>query len=168
MFNINNQSVCNLLISNGIANFESDIAVVGFEINVIGKATIESLLPDNWYLAYSRTKIIIVDLSGQGITNGNIFKVNGKIKIKNATIVDINTKTISKINFNDDNLFKWDKSSQSDYNINTITWDSLKSQNIKTQYKTKTSEESAADTVGSDATSMPASSAAPTVYGGGD
>ena len=121
-----------LLLNNGLATIESTANIVGMELDVLGKFSFSKFLNDDWIALAGVKKIVIADTKMVGIKTGDLFSFTGKLKIKQATMVDANQEIITFGSWTDEYLYRWDITEGNQFDVNTTTWDSMKSQNINT------------------------------------
>tara|TARA_Y100000401_G_scaffold38325_1_gene28910 strand:+ start:10385 stop:10936 length:552 start_codon:yes stop_codon:yes gene_type:complete len=124
------RSKAKLIIIKGIAYFDCDINIVGMQMNTKGSGTIVNTMPDNWIVQQGSGKIIIVDTSGQGTKQAELFQVDGKLKLSNIILCDKDLNVVQNVTSSDTHQHQWNKSLESNLDTDTRTWDNMQTENI--------------------------------------
>ena len=88
------QGKASIICNEGICAIDSDIGIMGIEINYTGKAEITPQLPEGWYLQGSNSKILIFTLQQIPIEKTELFTYKGLVEIKSVTIADYEAKRV--------------------------------------------------------------------------
>tara|TARA_Y100001963_G_scaffold126628_1_gene179319 strand:- start:866 stop:1396 length:531 start_codon:yes stop_codon:yes gene_type:complete len=83
-----------IIINNGDCYIESNVDIMGIEIDFIGAASITPTLPEGWIMQGNKSKMILVSLQGVGIKNQKLFTYFGSIKINNIIVANNEGKSV--------------------------------------------------------------------------
>mgnify|MGYP003132554524 CR=1 FL=1 len=83
-----------IICDNGDCFIESNVDIMGIEIDFIGKAKITPTLPDGWIMQGNKSKMLLFTLQNLPIKNQKLFTYFGSIKINNIIIVNNDAKSI--------------------------------------------------------------------------
>ena len=111
--------VCN----DGDCSIDSNVEILGIEINFSGKAEITPTLPDNWIMQGNENKIIIFTIQGIPITKQSLFTYIGEVNINN---VILSNKEAKKVSYTiTDEKSNWIKE-KTTFVKSKSTWESIK------------------------------------------
>jgi hypothetical protein len=106
--------------------------IVAIELHYKGQININSTLPEGWFLRANNSKIIIVNLGTQQLSQTSLFKFEGKLNINVAFAV---TKKLKKHHITTKNPKRnWSNSYFLGSDITNISdnWDTIKNTHIST------------------------------------
>ena len=136
---LNTESSVSLSSKGGVVYLESDLPLLALHIWHSGKAEIESLLDESWLVVHKRNQIIIVNISGNTFQNVDLFKYTGTYKLIKFKSVDENKKFVKNWAVPDGRNYKWRRMSKSNrWDTNTTEWTDIKSDELVTKVKQKT------------------------------
>ena len=112
-----------IICNNGDCSIDSDVEILGIEINFSGKAEITPTLPDNWIMQGNENKIIIFTIQGIPITKQSLFTYIGEVNINN---VILSNKEAKKVSYTiTDEKSNWIKE-KTTFVKSKSTWESIK------------------------------------------
>ena len=114
---------CKIICNDGECSIESNVDILGIEINFTGTADITPTLPDGWIMQGNKSKMLLISLEGLAIKNQKLFTYEGILNIKNAIVGKDNAKQILCVIENVNPTWKnqyWDTSIEADQ------WDNFK------------------------------------------
>jgi len=118
----------NIICNDGSCSIDSNIGIMGIEINYTGKAEITPQLPEGWFLQGSNSKIIIFTLQQIHIEKKELFTYEGLVEIKSVIVADIEAKKVPT------NIIKvkpkWENQDWS-MNVEGVTWENFKDKSKK-------------------------------------
>ena len=118
----------NIICNDGSCSIDSNIGIMGIEINYTGKAEITPQLPEGWFLQGSNSKIIIFTLQQIPIEKTELFTYEGLVEIKSVIVADIEAKKVPT------NIIKvkpkWENQDWS-MNVEGVTWENFKDKSKK-------------------------------------
>ena len=118
----------NIICNDGSCSIDSNIGIMGIEINYTGKAKITPQLPEGWFLQGSNSKIIIFTLQQIPIEKTELFTYEGLVEIKSVIVADIEAKKVPT------NIIKvkpkWENQDWS-MNVEGVTWENFKDKSKK-------------------------------------
>ena len=118
----------NIICNDGSCSIDSNIGIMGIEINYTGKAEITPQLPEGWFLQGSNSKIIIFTLQQIPIEKTELFTYKGLVQIKSVIVADIEAKKVPT------NIIKvkpkWENQDWS-MNVEGVTWENFKDKSKK-------------------------------------
>ena len=76
---------------------DSQVDIMGIEIDFKGKAEFTPQLPEGWILQGNNNKILIFSISGLGIQKQTIFTYEGEIDVTNVIICDKNSNVVKSL-----------------------------------------------------------------------
>ena len=118
----------NIICNDGSCSIDSNIGIMGIEINYTGKAEITPKLPEGWFLQGSNSKIIIFTLQQIPIEKTELFTYEGLVEIKSVIVADIEAKKVPT------NIIKvkpkWENQDWS-MNVEGVTWENFKDKSKK-------------------------------------
>ena len=89
-----NYGKATIVCDNGECILDSDIGIMGIELNFKGKAEITPTLPDDWILQGNNNKIIIFTLQNSPIQKTSLFTYTGSVEIRSVIISDKNANKL--------------------------------------------------------------------------
>ena len=116
--------VCN----DGDCSIDSDVEILGIEINFSGKAEITPTLPDNWIMQGNNKKIIIFTIFGTPITKHQLFTYIGQVDITKVILANKQGQKIASKVTNEKS--DWVKETTTFLKSQT-TWDEIKDRRKK-------------------------------------
>tara|TARA_Y100000592_G_scaffold97451_1_gene168222 strand:- start:588 stop:1121 length:534 start_codon:yes stop_codon:yes gene_type:complete len=84
-----------IICNDGDCFIESNVDILGIEINFTGKAKITPTLPDGWIMQGNKSKMILFTLQGLPIKNQKLFTYIGEVKINKIIVANKDAKRIS-------------------------------------------------------------------------
>ena len=111
--------VCN----DGDCSIDSNVEILGIEINFSGKAEITPTLPDNWIMQGNQNKLLIFTLQNAPLQKHSLFNYIGEINIVKSVIANKNGLKINY--FIEDSKSNWLTESLN-FDINTSQWKDIK------------------------------------------
>ena len=123
-----------IICNNGSCSIESNVDILGIEIDFTGTADITPTLPEGWIMQGNKNKMLLIGLQGLTIKNLQLFTYEGTIKIKRVIVANKESK---RILCNIQNVNPTWKNQYWDTSIEADTWDNFKS-NVKKGKATKT------------------------------
>ena len=112
-----------IIADNGICSLESDVGVMGIQLQFVGEAEITPELPEGWILQGNNNTIIIFTLQHNPIQNQTLFTYKGYIKILKAIIGNNKgerlSESIKEVKYN------WG-SQEFDFSVDTSSWEDYK------------------------------------------
>ena len=112
-----------IMADNGICSLESDVGVMGIQLQFVGEAEITPELPEGWILQGNNNTIIIFTLQHNPIQNQTLFTYKGYIKILKAIIGNNKgerlSESIKEVKYN------WG-SQEFDFSVDTSSWEDYK------------------------------------------
>ena len=116
-----------IICNNGSCSIESNVDILGIEIDFKGRASITPTLPDGWIMQGNKNKMLLIGLQGVAIKNQELFTYKGSIKLKKVIVAN---KDAKRIICNIENVNPtWTRQNWS-MDIEADTWDNFKS-NVK-------------------------------------
>ena len=114
-------SFADIVYNSGIVSVFNNGIIAYLEIIYSGSVRITSLMPSSYHLFASSSKIIII-LFGDEDMPEDIFRYDGKFKIKKATARNMNGEKV-RITIKEEGLREWNLS-ETKWEDATYTWDS--------------------------------------------
>ena len=118
----------NIICNDGSCSIDSNIGIMGIEINYTGKAEITPQLPEGWFLQGSNSKMLIFTLQQIPIEKTELFTYEGLVEIKSVIVADIEAKKVPT------NIIKvkpkWENQDWS-MNVEGVTWENFKDKSKK-------------------------------------
>ena len=112
-----------IIADNGICSLESDVGVMGIQLQFVGEAEITPELPEGWILQGNRSRMIMFTLQAIPIQNQTLFTYTGSIDILKAIVSNDKgeqlSETIKTSNAN------WDSQSFN-FMVDTTSWEDYK------------------------------------------
>ena len=113
-----------IICNDGSCSIESNVDILGIEIDFTGTADITPTLPEGWIMQGNKSKILLIGLQGLSIKNQELFTYEGSIKLKKVVVAN---KDAKRIICNIENVNPtWTRQNWS-MDIETDTWDNFKS-----------------------------------------
>jgi len=75
-----------IICNNGSCSIESNVDIMGIEIDFIGIVSITPTLPDGWIMQGNKSKMLLFGLQGLVIKNQKLFTYEGTIKLKKVVV----------------------------------------------------------------------------------
>ena len=109
-----------IICNDGECSIESNVDILGIEIDFVGIADITPTLPDGWIMQGNKNKMLLIGLQGLPIKNQKLFTYEGSFTIKKVIVANNEAKriicNIEKVNptwteqnwFMDIEADKWD------------------------------------------------------------
>ena len=116
-----------IICNNGSCSIESNVDILGIEIDFTGKASITPTLPEGWVMQGNKSKMLLIGLQGLAIKNQELFTYEGTIKLKKVVVAN---KEAKRIRCNIENVNPTWRNQHWDTSIEADTWDNFKS-NVK-------------------------------------
>ena len=116
-----------IICNNGSCSIESNVDILGIEIDFTGKVSITPTLPEGWVMQGNKSKMLLIGLQGVAIKNQELFTYKGTIKLKKVLVANKEAKLI-RCNIENVNP-TWTRQDWS-MDIEADTWDNFKS-NVK-------------------------------------
>ena len=123
-----------IICNNGSCSIESNVDILGIEIDFTGTADITPTLPEGWIMQGNKSKILLIGLQGLAIKNLQLFTYEGTVKIKKVIVAN---KEGKRIQCNIENVNSTWITQNWSMNLEADTWDNFKS-NVKKGKATKT------------------------------
>jgi len=118
----------NIICDDGSCSIDSNIGIMGIEINYVGKAEITPQLPEGWFLQGNNSKIVIFTLQQIPIEKTELFTYQGLVDIKSVIVADLEAKKVPT------NVIKvkpkWTNQDWS-MDVEGVTWENLKDKSKK-------------------------------------
>ena len=112
-----------IIADNGICSLESDVGVMGIQLQFVGEAEITPELPEGWILQGNSSRMIMFTLQANPIQNQTLFTYKGYIKILKAIIGNNKgerlSESIKEVKYN------WG-SQEFDFSVDTSSWEDYK------------------------------------------
>ena len=112
-----------IMADNGICSLESDVGVMGIQLQFVGEAAITPELPEGWILQGNSSRMIMFTLQANPIQNQTLFTYTGSIDILKAIVSNDKgeqlSETIKTSNAN------WDSQSFN-FMVDTTSWEDYK------------------------------------------
>ena len=83
-----------IICNNGSCSIESNVDILGIEIDFTGKAKITPTLPEGWVMQGNKSKMILFTLQGLPIKNQKLFTYTGEVKINKIIVANKDAKRI--------------------------------------------------------------------------
>ena len=116
-----------IICNNGSCFIESNVDILGIEIDFTGTASITPTLPEGWIMQGNKSKMLLIGLQGLAIKNQELFTYEGTIKLKKVVVAN---KEAKRIRCNIENVNPtWTRQNWF-MNIEANTWDNFKN-NVK-------------------------------------
>ena len=123
-----------IICNNGSCSIESNVDILGIEIDFTGKASITPTLPDGWIMQGNKSKMLLIGLQGVAIKDSELFTYEGTINLKKVVVAN---KDAERIMCNIKNVSPaWTRQRWS-MDVEADTWDNFKS-NVKKGKATST------------------------------
>ena len=122
------QGNANIICNDGSCSIDSNIGILGVEINYIGKTEITPQLPKGWFLQGNSSKIIIFTLQQIPIDKIELFTYEGLVDIKSVIVADLEGKKVPT------NIIKAQpKWSNQDWSMDVegVSWENFKDKSKK-------------------------------------
>lgn len=113
-----------IICNDGDCTIESNVDILGIEIDFVGIADITPTLPDGWIMQGNKNKMLLIGLQGSPIKNQKLFTYEGTINIKRVIVAN---KDAKQIKCNIKNVTPTWTNQHWDTSLEADTWDNFKS-----------------------------------------
>jgi hypothetical protein len=122
-----------IICNDGSCSIESDVDILGIEIDFTGTALITPTLPNGWIMQGNKSKMLLIRLQGAAVQSLELFTYKGTFKIKK---IIVGNKEGKQILCNIQNVSPtWTKQNWS-MDIEADSWDNFKDKSKKGSVKT--------------------------------
>tara|TARA_R100000005_G_C4881333_1_gene132845 strand:- start:34 stop:543 length:510 start_codon:yes stop_codon:yes gene_type:complete len=83
-----------IICNDGDCTIESNVDILGIEIDFIGTADITPTLPDGWIMQGNKNKMLLIGLQGLPIKNQKLFTYEGSFTIKKVIVANNEARRI--------------------------------------------------------------------------
>jgi hypothetical protein len=83
-----------IICNDGECSIQSNVDILGIEIDFIGIADITPTLPDGWIMQGNKNKMLLIGLQGLPIKNQKLFTYEGSFTIKKVIVANNEAKRI--------------------------------------------------------------------------
>ena len=83
-----------IICNDGDCTIESNVDILGIEIDFVGIADITPTLPDGWIMQGNKNKMLLIGLQGSPIKNQKLFTYEGSFTIKKVIVANNEAKRI--------------------------------------------------------------------------
>ena len=83
-----------IICNDGECSIESNVDILGIEIDFVGTADITPTLPDGWIMQGNKNKMLLIGLQGSPIKNQKLFTYEGSFTIKKVIVANNEAKRI--------------------------------------------------------------------------
>ena len=83
-----------IICNDGDCSIQSNVDILGIEIDFIGTADITPTLPDGWIMQGNKNKMLLIGLQGLPIKNQKLFTHEGSFTIKKVIVANNQAKRI--------------------------------------------------------------------------
>tara|TARA_R100000234_G_scaffold102602_1_gene71857 strand:+ start:495 stop:1025 length:531 start_codon:yes stop_codon:yes gene_type:complete len=83
-----------IICNNGECSIQSNVDILGIEIDFVGTADITPTLPDGWIMQGNKNKMLLIGLQGLPIKNQKLFTYEGSFTIKKVIVANNQAKRI--------------------------------------------------------------------------
>jgi len=83
-----------IICNDGECSIQSNVDILGIEIDFIGIADITPTLPDGWIVQGNKNKMLLIGLQGLPIKNQKLFTYEGSFTIKKVIVANNEAKRI--------------------------------------------------------------------------
>jgi len=83
-----------IICNDGECSIESNVDILGIEIDFVGIADITPTLPDGWIMQGNKNKMLLIGLQGLPIKNQKLFTYEGSFTIKKVIVANNEAKRI--------------------------------------------------------------------------
>ena len=83
-----------IICNGGECSIESNVDILGIEIDFIGTADITPTLPDGWIMQGNKNKMLLIALQGLPVKNQKLFTYEGTFTIKKVIVANNEAKRI--------------------------------------------------------------------------
>jgi len=83
-----------IICNDGDCTIESNVDILGIEIDFVGTADITPTLPDGWIMQGNKNKMLLIGLQGSPIKNQKLFTYEGSFTIKKVIVANNEAKRI--------------------------------------------------------------------------
>ncbi len=113
-----------IICNDGDCTIESNVDILGIEIDFVGIADITPTLPDGWIMQGNKNKMLLIALQGLPIKNQKLFTYEGTFTIKKVIVANNQAK---RIICNIENVNPVWTNQQWSMDIEADNWDNFKS-----------------------------------------
>ena len=113
-----------IICNDGDCTIESNVDILGIEIDFTGTADITPTLPDGWIMQGNKNKMLLIGLQGSPIKNQKLFTYEGIINIKRVIVAN---KDAKQIKCNIKNVTPTWTNQHWDTSLEADQWDNFKS-----------------------------------------
>ena len=83
-----------IICNEGECSIESNVDILGIEIDFVGIADITPTLPDGWIMQGNKNKMLLIGLQGLPIKNQKLFTYEGSFTVKKVIVANNEAKRI--------------------------------------------------------------------------
>ena len=83
-----------IICNGGECSIQSNVDILGIEIDFIGTADITPTLPDGWIMQGNKNKMLLIALQGLPVKNQKLFTYEGTFTIKKLIVANNEAKRI--------------------------------------------------------------------------
>ena len=83
-----------IICNGGECSIQSNVDILGIEIDFIGTADITPTLPDGWIMQGNKNKMLLIALQGLPVKNQKLFTYEGTFTIKKVIVANNEAKRI--------------------------------------------------------------------------
>lgn len=83
-----------IICNDGDCTIESNVDILGIEIDFVGIADITPTLPDGWIMQGNKNKMLLIGLQGSPIKNQKLFTYEGSFTIKKVIVANNEARRI--------------------------------------------------------------------------
>ena len=83
-----------IICNDGECSIQSNVDILGIEIDFVGTADITPTLPDGWIVQGNKNKMLLIGLQGLPIKNQKLFTYEGSFTIKKVIVANNEAKRI--------------------------------------------------------------------------
>lgn len=83
-----------IICNDGDCTIESNVDILGIEIDFVGTADITPTLPDGWIMQGNKNKMLLIGLQGSPIKNQKLFTYEGSFTIKKVILANNQARRI--------------------------------------------------------------------------
>ena len=77
-----------IICNGGECSIQSNVDILGIEIDFIGTADITPTLPDGWIMQGNKNKMLLIALQGLPVKNQKLFTYEGTFTIKKVIVAN--------------------------------------------------------------------------------
>lgn len=124
----------NIICNKGLCSIESNVDVLGIQLEFKGNAEITAKLPNSWIMQGNKNTILMFSLQNVPIRNIELFEYDGEVRITKTIVCNIDSKRIKT--YVTETKVDW-KTQSWDLEKETSVWSDFK-ENVKTKTATTT------------------------------